>query len=179
MSRSGRPCTSSLPDGAAAEVERQTRSFDVRSALALSAALVLFLVAGQASASERHPTLAELEAEIICPTCHTTLDQSDSPIARRMKHFIAVRIAAGDTKSGIKAKLVAQFGPAVLAAPPKRGFDLLAWLLPIVGILGGAGAIGLLAWRWSRAREPSPAAVGPVLGPELDRRVDEELRRFE
>jgi cytochrome c-type biogenesis protein CcmH len=151
----------------------------LRRALTLSAALLLFLVAPHASASERHPTLAELEAEIICPTCHTTLDQSDSPIARRMKQFIAARIAAGDTKSEIRAKLVAQFGPAVLAAPPKHGFDLLAWLLPIVGILGGAAAVGLLAWRWSRARDPSPAAIGPSLGPELDRRVDEELRRFE
>jgi cytochrome c-type biogenesis protein CcmH len=151
----------------------------LRGALTLTAALLLFLVAPQASASERHPTLAELEAEIICPTCHTTLDQSDSPIARRMKQFIAARIAAGDTKSEIRAKLVAQFGPAVLAAPPKHGFDLLAWLLPIVGILGGAAAIGLLAWRWSRARDSSPDALGPSLGAELDRRVDEELRRFE
>jgi cytochrome c-type biogenesis protein CcmH len=151
----------------------------MRRTLAITAALLSLLPAGQAFASERHPTLAELEAEIICPTCHTTLDQSDSPIARRMKQFIAARIAAGDTKSEIKAKLVAQFGTAVLAAPPRRGFDLLAWLLPIVGILGGAAVIGLLAWRWSRARAPSPAALGPSLGPELDRRVDEELRRFE
>jgi cytochrome c-type biogenesis protein CcmH len=151
----------------------------VKAALAVTAALALFLVAGPAAASERYPTLAELEAEVICPTCHTTLDQSDSPIARRMKQFIAARIAAGDTKSEIKATLVAQFGPAVLAAPPKRGFNLLAWLLPIVGILAGAAAIGLLAWRWSRAREPSPAVLGPALGPELDARVDEELSRFE
>lgn len=151
----------------------------MRRIFAITAALALFLAAGTALGSESRPTLAELEAEIICPTCHTTLDQSDAPIARRMKQFIAARIAAGDTKSEIKDKLVAQFGETVLAAPPKRGFGLLAWLLPIVGVLGAGGAIGLLAWRWSRVGERTAAEAVPALGPDLDRRVDDELRRFE
>ena len=148
----------------------------MRAVVFLALALVL---AAPAAASERHPTLVELEGEVICPTCHTTLDQSDSPIAQRIKQFISARIAAGDTKSEIKAKLVAQFGAAVLAAPPRKGFDLLAWWLPIVGIVGGGLVLGGLAWRWSRARAPGIAALGPPLGPELDRRVDEELARFE
>jgi cytochrome c-type biogenesis protein CcmH len=146
---------------------------------ALLLAVLALAAAAPAAASERHPTLAELEGEIICPTCHVTLDQSDSPIARRIKQFIAARIAAGDTKSEIKAKLVAQFGEAVLAAPPKHGFNLLAWLLPIAGILAGAAVLAALAWRWSRVRGPTVAALGPPLQPELDRRVDEELARFE
>jgi cytochrome c-type biogenesis protein CcmH len=147
---------------------------------ALLAALVVALAfAAPALGSERHPTLAELEGEIICPTCHVTLDQSDSPIARRIKQFISARIAAGDTKSEIKSKLVAQFGEAVLAAPPKHGFNLLAWFLPIVGILAGAAVLAALAWRWSRVRGPTVAVAGPSLAPELERRVDEELARFE
>jgi cytochrome c-type biogenesis protein CcmH len=150
----------------------------VRRALVLLGCMVALVAAKPAAGSEELPTLAELEGEIVCPTCHTTLDQSDSPIARRIKQFIAARITAGDTKSEIKAKLVAQFGPAVLAAPPKRGFDLLAWLLPIFGVLAGAAVLGLLAWRWSRGRAPA-AAMGPPLAAELDRRIDEELRRFE
>src|SRR5712691_7666061 len=44
--------------------------------------------------------------------------QSDAPVARRIENYIRKRIAAGDTKSEIKAKLVAQFGPSILAAPP-------------------------------------------------------------
>src|SRR5712691_4036507 len=84
--------------------------------------VVSALLAAPAAASERHPTLGELEGEVICPTCHTTLDQSDAPVARRIENYIRKRIAAGDTKSEIKAKLVAQFGPSILAAPPKHGF---------------------------------------------------------
>ena len=120
---------------------------------------------------------ADLEGEIMCPVCNTTLDQSDSPIARRMKADIASRIAAGQSKQQIKDELVAQFGTKVLAAPPAKGFNLLAWLLPFAALFGGALVLGLLAWRWSRNREPSTPA--PRLSPALERRVDEELARFD
>ena len=144
----------------------------------LAAALVL---AAPALASEAHPTLSELEGEVMCPICKTTLDQSSSAAAQRIKAFIVRRIRAGRTKSEIKRELVADFGQSILAEPPKRGFDLLAWVLPVAGLAGGALVVGLLAWRWTRAREPEPAlaAAGARLDPELERRLDDELRRFE
>jgi cytochrome c-type biogenesis protein CcmH len=149
----------------------------VRIAAALALALLL---AASAAASERHPTLGELEGEVMCPTCKTTLDQSTAPIADRIRRFISARIAAGDTKSEIKRKLVLQFGPAVLAEPSKHGFNLLAWVLPFAGLGLGALALGALTWRWSRGRAGGPAtAAGPALDPEVEQRVDEELAKFE
>ena len=144
----------------------------------LVALAALLLLAAPASASEGHPTQGELEGEVICPTCHTTLDQSDSPIALRMKAFIARRIAAGDTRSQIEDKLIATFGPSVVARPATHGFDLLAWLLPLAALVGGAAVLGGAAWRWSRSRAPAVAADAP-LDPALEQRVDEELARFE
>jgi cytochrome c-type biogenesis protein CcmH len=118
----------------------------------LAVALALALVPS-AVASEQRPTQAELEGELVCPTCNTTLDQSSAPIALRMKQFVRTRIAAGDTKSEIKEQLVAQFGKGVLAAPEQKGFDLLAWVLPIAGLLAGAAVVTVLAWRWTRRPE--------------------------
>jgi cytochrome c-type biogenesis protein CcmH len=149
--------------------------------------LVIVLVtclaaAAPAAASEQHPTLAELERELVCPTCKTTLQMSNAPVAERMRAFIRQRIAAGDTKSEIKDKLVAQFGESVLAAPPARGFNLLAWLVPIAGGLIAVVVVAMLARRWSRGRAGAPAgpsADGRPLDPGLERRVDEELARFE
>ena len=147
----------------------------MRVALVCAAALLLAVPA--ARASEAHPTQAELEGEVMCPVCGTTLDQSNSSAALQIKRVIARRIAAGDTKSEIKAGLVAEYGDAILAAPPRHGFGLLAWWLPIAGIVAGAVAVGAGAWRWSHAREPAPAAA--ELDPALERRLDDELRRFE
>ena len=124
----------------------------MRRLLALASVLALAVVP-TAFASEQHPTQAELEGELVCPTCHTTLDQSNAAVALRMKQFVRTRIAAGDTKSEIKEQLVAQFGKGVLAAPEQSGFDLLAWVLPIAGLLAGAGVLTVLAWRWTRRPE--------------------------
>jgi cytochrome c-type biogenesis protein CcmH len=152
---------------------------------ALTAAVLLALgAAGTVAASEQKPTLPELERELICPTCHESLAVSSSPIADRMRSFIRARIAAGDTKSEIKSKLVDQFGESVLAAPPKRGFNLLAWLLPFAGLGIGGAALAVLARRWSRTREEAvpagPSGNGRApLDAELERRVDEELARFD
>ena len=146
----------------------------------LAAAVLALALAAPALASDAHPTLAEMEGEVMCPVCHTTLDQSNSAAAQRIKAFIVRRIRAGDTRNEIEDRLVADFGPAILAQPPKRGFDLLAWLLPIGGLLAGAVAVGFAAWRWTKSREPEPAlAAAGSLDPELERRLDEELRRFD
>jgi cytochrome c-type biogenesis protein CcmH len=148
-------------------------------------ALLALALAAPALASERHPTLGELEGQLMCPICAgETLAQSDAPAAQRIKAYIQERIAAGDTRSEIKRKLVDQWGKRILAAPPRHGFDLLAWALPLVGLLGGAGVLGLLAWRWTRVREPEPAPQrwslnGHPLDPDEERRLDEELARFD
>lgn len=150
-------------------------------AVALAAAVAAAL-AVPALASERHPTLPELEPQLVCPTCHTTLDQSNSPIAERMRAFIRQRIEAGDTATQIKDRLVAQFGESVLASPPRKGLNLVAWFLPIAGAVVAAAVLGTLALRWSR-RDRGPAAApagGPArLDPDLERRLDDELRRFD
>jgi cytochrome c-type biogenesis protein CcmH len=147
---------------------------------------IALLLPAAAPASEERPTQAELERELICPVCApATLDQSDSAIAQRMKAVIAKRIAAGDTKSEIKHELVEQFGPRVLAAPPRSGFNWVAWILPLAGLGLGMVVVGVAAWRWSRSREPpvqlpSSAVNGRrPIDPELERRLEEELARFE
>ena len=151
--------------------------------------LVLVLVVALAAAVEvkttQTPTLAELEKRYICPTCQTTLDLSNAPVAERMREFISERIAAGDSQSEIDAALVAQFGEAVLASPPKEGFNLLAWVLPLAGGAIAVAAVAVALRRWSRTRpEDAPQAAASTNGrspldPELERRVDEELARFD
>jgi cytochrome c-type biogenesis protein CcmH/NrfF len=140
--------------------------------------VVALLVVPAARASEQHPTLSELEGEVMCPVCGTTLDQSNSPAAEQIKRLIRQRIAAGDTRSRIKSRLVAEYGQAILAAPERKGFGLLAWWLPIAGILAAALLVGAGAWRWSHARDgdlPPDARLDPA----LERRLDDELTRFE
>jgi cytochrome c-type biogenesis protein CcmH len=153
------------------------------------AAVVLVLLAlalpATAVASDKHPTLRELEGDLMCPTCGTSLELSNAPAANQIRRFVRARIAAGDTKSEIEDKLVAEFGRGVLASPPKEGFDLLAWVLPLLALGLGAAVIGVLVVRWSRSRDPAPDAGSPdangrvQLDPVLEQRLDDELARYE
>ena len=143
----------------------------------LAAALVLALASPAAAASR--PSLAKLESEVMCPVCKTTLDQSDSPAAARIKQLIVGWIRDGKSERQIKAILVANYGPSILASPPRKGLDLLVWLLPLVGAVAGAAVLGVLAVRWSRGRERDPSPEAAALSPELERRLDEELARLD
>jgi cytochrome c-type biogenesis protein CcmH len=153
----------------------------------LAVVLGALVLAAPALASEADPTLEELEQELTCPTCKTSLELSDAPVADQIRAFVRERIAAGDTKTEIKDRLVAEFGEGVLAAPPREGFNLLAWVLPLVGIVLGAVLVGLLVWRWWRSgRRRAADVVGDpalngrsALDPELEKRLDEELARFD
>jgi cytochrome c-type biogenesis protein CcmH/NrfF len=135
--------------------------------------------AGPAAAACAHPrtSLSYLEGQVMCPTCHTTLDQSDSSAARRIEAFIQTRIDQCATADQIKSELVANFGAGILAAPPHKGFDLLAWWLPLGGLAAGALLLGFGVWRWSRARTPEDRP--PPVDDETERRLDELLARLD
>ncbi len=147
---------------------------------------ILALVFGLAFAfrsGNGRPTQAALEADLVCTTCHEPLDESSSPLAQQMKAFIRAKIAAGWSKDQIENHFVAELGPQVLAVPRSHGFDLLAWLLPLGGIVAGAGAVATGARAWSRNRDESgkvvPVTEGPALAPALELRVDQELARYD
>jgi cytochrome c-type biogenesis protein CcmH len=145
----------------------------------LASIVVALAIAGPAAAATCKPTLSSLEGQVMCPTCKTTLDQSSSPIAERMRSYIRARIAAGDCAGEIKASLVDEFGESVLASPPKRGFNLLVWVLPLVAAAAGAIAVAFAARRWRGPRAVPAAVAAPALGADLERRVDDELARYD
>jgi cytochrome c-type biogenesis protein CcmH len=142
---------------------------------ALALVAVALALAAPALAGSR-PSAAAIETKLVCPVCHETLDQSTSLQAQEMKVEIRRRIAQGWTEKQILDEMVANFGPGVLSTPSKHGFDLLAWVLPLGGAMAGVVVLGLGARYWVRAPAgPSP----PALDPEIERRIDEELQRFD
>ena len=152
--------------------------------LRLTAVVAVALAfAGPAAAACAQPrtSLPYLEGQVMCPTCHTTLSQSDSPAAQRIEAFISRKIAACWTAQQIESALVANYGGGILAAPSHKGFDLLAWWLPIVGVLAGALVLAFGVWRWSRVRE-TEEPVEPEdsgLDEETEQRLDDVLARFD
>lgn len=147
--------------------------------LLLVALLALSVLAPVAGAAAPRTTLNDVEDEVMCPTCGTPLNlATDAPLANDERALIRRLIAQGYTKDEIKHRLVQEFGPNVLALPRASGFDLSAYLVPIVLGVAGLLAIAVLAVRWRRRRPPDAAAV-PDLDPADAQRLDTDLARFD
>jgi len=138
--------------------------------------VALVLVLGLTAAAEPQTTLPDVEDEVMCVECRTALNVSTAPVADQERAFIRDRIAEGMTKDEIKAALVQEYGPDVLAEPPSEGFDVAAWLVPAALVALAALGIALMARRWRRT-EAAPA--GPELDPDDARRLDAELSAFD
>jgi cytochrome c-type biogenesis protein CcmH len=123
-------------------------------------------------------TLPDVEDEVMCPVCGTPLNLAQAPQADRERAFIRDLIARGATKEQVKRRLVEQYGPHVLATPPPRGFDLAAYLVPV---LLGAAALALAAAalvRW-RGRGPAEPRAATAISSADARRLDADLARHD
>jgi cytochrome c-type biogenesis protein CcmH len=142
--------------------------------------LALIALAAPVGAGASQASLPDVEDEVMCPVCGTLLQLSESPQADRERVFIRKLIAEGRTKQQIKDALVAEYGDSVLATPKGSGFDLTAYLVPIVGFLVAAVALvfGVRRWRRSGASaEPAPDARPPQ-GEDAER-LDSDLARYD
>jgi cytochrome c-type biogenesis protein CcmH/NrfF len=145
----------------------------------LAALLALLLLVPAAGAVTPRTTLNDVEDEVMCPTCGTPLNlATDAPLANDERALIRRLIDQGYTKDQIKHRLVQEFGPNVLALPRAHGFDLSAYLVPIVLGVAGLLAIAVLAVRWRR-RRPADAEAVPDLDPADAQRLDSDLARFD
>jgi cytochrome c-type biogenesis protein CcmH len=118
----------------------------------------------------------DVARQVRCPTCNTPLNVSNSPLADRMRDYIAVHRDQGWSEQRVIDGLVSEFGSNVLATPPKSGFDLIAWLVPGLAVLAGLCAIPVITRLWARRRTPAAAVAAPE--GEDAQRLDEELGRL-
>ena len=142
--------------------------------------IALVLLVSLTGAVEQRTSLPDVEDEVMCVECGTALNVSSAPVADQQRAFIRDRVAEGLTKEEIKAALVDEYGPDVLAVPESRGFGLTSWLVPVaLAALALLGVI-VLSRRWRRGRsgdaEPAPAGA---LDPEDARRLDADLAAFD
>lgn len=152
--------------------------------IAIAAAMPVPAPAIATGDAAANASLPDIEDEVMCTICGTTLQLSSSPQAERERVFINDLIAKGRSKDEIKDALVREYGPEVLAVPSDDGFDLVGgWILPVVAVAIGAGAVALAAWRWRRDQRRADVAGTAPAGPDPEsaegRRLRDDLERYE
>ena len=119
-----------------------------------------------------------IDRMLMCPVCPAeTIDQAQVELARQMRQVVREMLSQGASRDEILDFFVGNYGMDVLAAPPKSGFNLLAWILPATAVVAALGA-GLLVIRsmTTRGVEPAVASIGAEedLAPYLEA-VDRDL----
>ena len=107
---------------------------------------------GTVNAQSPQGAYGEAEAQAIdrmlmCPVCPAeSIDQAQVPLAKQMRARVREMLSEGASRQEILAYFADRYGQNVLASPPKTGLNLLAWILPLVGVLA-AMAVGLFVLR--------------------------------
>ena len=102
---------------------------------------------------------------IMCPVCPAeTIDQAQVPLARQMRQIVREMLAEGASREEILEFFAQRYGPDILAAPPKSGFNLIAWVFPVAGV-AAALVVGALVLRSMSARQPGGMATEPLTSP--------------
>ena len=152
---------------------------------------ILYFQVGPLSAQTPEGRYSEEEAQAIdrmlmCPVCPAeTIDQAQVEISFQMRAVVREMLADGRSRQEILDFFAESYGPDILAAPPKSGGNLLAWVLPIVAVaaalVGVYFVIRSMTNRSQRLAGDGPTPSGPPdpdpnLGPYLEM-VDRHLAR--
>ena len=118
----------------------------------------------------------KLSDELRCPTCQgLSIKDSDAGFSNSIKDKIRELMKDGKSDKEILAYFVKRYGEWILRSPTKTGFNLVLWLLPIVGIFFGLIFVLFRSKSW--VRQPKYVNLAS-LTEEEERVLKEDLARF-
>jgi cytochrome c-type biogenesis protein CcmH len=126
--------------------------------------------------SDQEAYVREIAAQLRCPVCQG-LSVADSPseLANEMRTLVRDQLQQGKTSAEVLDYFAQRYGEWILLAPPKRGFNLVIWVLPFVLLLIGVAAVYLGVRRWVRtptAGESPPTQSDSPYAERLQRELD-------
>lgn len=163
-----RPCRQSVRPAPATAARLAAQVWLVALVLAAATRAASAQVVAAPDAATEAQAVAEALMSPYCPG--QTLAACPSPGAATLREELLRRFAQGEERSAVVADLVSRFGSQVTGVPGRRGFGMLAWVLPPAG----GAAILLLVWAMTSGRRAVRESDAPV-DPAMSARVDEEL----
>ncbi len=159
-----------------------TRTWFLR--ILISSLTIIFLMAFPSRAQAQTPS--DIAKQLICGCgCIAVLDNcthGECSVRDEMITLVKQKLAEGKTEAQVLSFFVGRYGEKVLASPPKKGFNLTAWILPFAAILAGGALIFFLVKKWvwrGRAVEAGTfGADSAELDTEYEIRLEKELRDF-
>jgi len=128
-------------------------------------------------------TSSEMEAEFMCDCgCGDMLVNCTCGRSDELRAIITGMINQGKSKTQIVSAFVAQFGEVILSSPPRKGFNLVAYGVPMTGFFIGSVFAVTMARRWRSSRrdeEDEESESGDDLSEEMEEKIRRELENLE
>ena len=106
--------------------------------------------------TNQYQKYSEVTSLLRCPTCSgLSVQGSDAPFSLQIKKIVREKVEAGATQAEIFSYFTDRYGPWILREPPKSGFNLLAWIVPIVLMILGPLGVWLLVWKRNQVPDAS------------------------
>ncbi len=125
--------------------------------------------------------VSEVEASLICYACPgepLNIDRCGG--GDQMRAIIKRMIGEGKTKQEILDVFEKQYGETILTIPPKRGFNLVAYVAPFIGLLIGAVVAFLLLKKWGITPQTAGAGAGSAaLSNNIQKKINDELSKLD
>ncbi len=144
---------------------------------------IAFLAALPLLAQQQSDRAKQIGGKFQCMcSCSQVLTQCNHvgcTVSTSMLKELGAMVNRGDSEDKITQTFVQEFGTTVYAEPPKSGFSLVAWLMPVFYFLIGAAIVVFFINKW-RKQAPSPAAVAPAgvhISPEAYERARSQANR--
>ncbi len=137
-------------------------SLGLAAALVVAAGAVLYVaVRGPATPVTVQDRVREVASTLRCPVCQD-LSAADSPsgVAQEMRRTIAADLRAGKSPDQIRSEFIGAYGEWILLSPPRHGVSLVAWIVPVLLLVGAVGLVVYAVRRWTTEGRSKGDVVG-------------------
>ena len=111
-----------------------------------------------------------------CGCANIVVRSCDCGLAAEMSAEVRQLVLDGKSEEEVYALFEEKHGVQVLGAPKPEGFNLLAWIVPFVGLFFGLGIVVVVTKRLSRTVDPNSTPKPPKIEAKYRRMLDRELR---
>ena len=166
---------------------------NIRIIAATGLLIVMLLTLAQPALGATSGEITDVAREFICNCgCNKMLPACDMQCGKDFKKIIGQKIDADWNRKKIVDYMIKNYNEQILSAPTKKGFNLVAWIMPFVvlGLAGAGVAMVIVAWGKGAekkeeerlatvAAEAKKSAESDKKDDKYRKQLDEELKKHD
>ncbi len=119
------------------------------------------------------PVFRDIAKEFRCPTCTgLSVLESDAGFSVQIKEQVQEQLNLGKNHDQIMEYFTQRYGAWILREPPAKGWNVLAWAIPILLLCLGPILIWLMVWKRHRPVETHGVRPANVIIQEMQEKLE-------